>query len=291
MSSLDLEDILAAAEAGADISIPSYLSIDPVTGQISALFLGNLNIPEPVEATTNGVSWLDATQVVQDRIYGYYDDIAAVHHLEAFAGGSTHTVEIINSLGQSGFVQALPVGVYRYRGVIPFANFNTNNPAAPVVGDVFDLQMSNGGQSVTWRFLYDNGATYPWSFLGGTPLYFYNAGPYSNTITTGFQELLVPYTFQMNGIYFVELECYFNMTATSGIRQCGVNAGGAAPVSPVTLSGVPNAYARDTATVRLAAAIGNVLGTFMASPNTGDTFNQIVHKVTPERIAAPPPPP
>jgi hypothetical protein len=92
-------DLLPGIEGGpsdADISIPSYLYIDPTTGKVSARFTGNLLLVEGSGTTSVPLSslieWQDSTNTTQEQVYGTFDSVT-VHHeivLQTIVGNQTY---------------------------------------------------------------------------------------------------------------------------------------------------------------------------------------------------------
>jgi hypothetical protein len=150
-----------------DISVPSYLIIDPNSG----IIISALKISEGL-----AIDWVDANGVAQEYIEGLYD---GTYHKLAVGVNGTAQRTLLNNNGGSNFMEVLdfvnspdPDGsfVYHYRGCIPVANFP---PASPQFGDVVDVIFPAAGSvsSTMWRFLYDTSysSTYPWIFIGGPP--------------------------------------------------------------------------------------------------------------------------
>lgn len=257
-------------------------------------------LQETVEARVpeNVLQWLshDGSNQAAEELYGYYDDLAGIHHLEGQVGVGVGAQQftVMQSDGESSFHQVFPVGNYRYRGVLfGWTNFP---PAAPQLYDIVDVLLtSSGTQQLTatqaWRFLYIGAGQFPWYFLGGAPLAFPGHDPNAaiNTLTN---------TGQANGLGW---EIYYDPAAALAVPRPGIYtfrgsqllnynfASGSVGVSfgPITSANIGGnqwvarafptpgnrfdsiAYAD---TVLIAGSIGSVLGQGLASDNPGDVF-------------------
>lgn len=137
-----LEQRLATVGAS-EATLPTYLVVDPTTGDVTAQFTGSVLLNEATTepfSPTNALSWQDALAIVREYIQGFrsgnfhslvaasqadtanFTDLILASELLGGSGTSVATIQlgntidgpsainIIDSKGQSSFVQnALPV--------------------------------------------------------------------------------------------------------------------------------------------------------------------------------------
>lgn len=232
-----------------------------------------------------------------------YNSVVAAGQENYAASGYTDSGPINNTGGGAAHNNVQPVVVTNYiikavpdapRSGLAYGStppIVTALPANPQFGDVVTY-IADATNGVAWNLQYDASGTYPWKFIGGSPLYAINAtGGGVTTTSNSYQTTSIPsITLTLAGDYMITFGAHRAQNIAAGLNDAmlGLHVDGSATATAYTTNTTiyDGASVANTVSVTGIAANKAVDVRYKATQSINSQFANIYESITPIRVKA-----